>query len=173
MWVTLKSVNNVRKTSKNNKPYTQVQITTHEHGDRMLTSFPDDINKNWRENDLVSIIVEDKGYKNLNFTAQNPDKEAQSIDDYQRPKNPIEQGIDERHHDRQDGMALGNAKTNATAILVAMIGKASKEFGKEEIRTVWNRLVDHIYFYKPEELPFKAEPELHYNDDPNQQEPPF
>jgi len=157
MWVTLTSVNREEKKSKKGKPYTQVQIKTHEHRDRLLTSFPDDINKNWCENDIVSIVVEDKGYKNLNFIAQDPKSEAKPIEEYSRPTNPIEKGIEERHHDRQDGMALGNAKTNATQILVALINKSSKEFGKEEIKTVWNRLVDHIFFYKPEELPFKVD----------------
>ena len=43
--------------------------------------------------------------------------------------NPGEEGVEKRHGERQDGQALGNAKTNATNLTIALINAGKLEGG--------------------------------------------
>lgn len=75
--VTLTKVNKTQRTSsKTGKPFTSVGIITVEYGDKKwLSGFENKKTENWREGDVVEIVVEQKG-EYLNF--KTPDVEARA-----------------------------------------------------------------------------------------------
>jgi len=52
-----KDKNGVPLISKTGKPYTKVGLQTVEHGDAWLSGFENSSNKDWKEGDVVEVIV--------------------------------------------------------------------------------------------------------------------
>ena len=65
-YVSDKSKDGIPFTSKAGKPYKKLAIKTTEHGDKWLSGFQNKDNENWKEGDVVDIIVKQNG-EYLNF----------------------------------------------------------------------------------------------------------
>jgi len=69
------------------------------------------------------------------------------------PDKSYTEGIEDRHEDRQDGMALGNAKNCAANIVCALIN-SGKIADPEKVEEYLCKYTNYIYNLKPGELPF-------------------
>lgn len=117
-------------------PAISISIKTDAHGDKWLSSFGDDVNKGWNDGDVVEIDITENG-EYLNFKAVKTISKAPTKEDR------IEAMVDKKG----DGMAVGNAKTNAVSLVVAMVNKGILK--EEKILPAFKKLTKEIYNYTP------------------------
>ncbi len=88
--------------TKDGRPYEKLGIKTKEYGDKWLSGFGNQFNKNWREGNVVEVDVEQKG-EYLNFKGLIPidllaARVAKLENDFAAFKNPTKQIEDEYDH---------------------------------------------------------------------------
>lgn len=76
-FVSDKSKDGVPFVSKMGKPYKKLAIKTTEHGDKWLSGFQNRDNENWKEGDVVDVIIEKNG-EYLNFSTPKPEDKLAS-----------------------------------------------------------------------------------------------
>ncbi len=122
---------NVKAVSRKIPNYVGILTDMPEYPERWM-SIPEKDGDHIKKGDVINIKVTENG-KYLNFELL--------------PDTHIEDGIEKRHQERNDGQAMGNAKTNACNIVVALIncGKVTTlDTAKEYIQ----KLTEFIFMIK-------------------------
>lgn len=107
----------VKAVSRKNRGYVGILTDTKEYGERWMNAKDDSSTKHIKKGITLNVDVVENG-EYLNFTVS--------------PHGDIEEGIFERHKERQEGQSLGNAKTNAVNIVIAAYKK--DDIKKDQIK---------------------------------------
>lgn len=115
-------ITGIKPVTRGNYDIIDIKVNDPKYAGKWISGFAGDINKVWKIGQTVGIEIftkekDDKIYLNYKLDKEQPAPDAKP------PKTPYEEGIEERHEDRLDGMALGNAKNCATQIVCKLIEK--------------------------------------------------
>ena len=92
------------------------------------------------EIDIFEKAKGDKKYLNFKPGENQPEN---------KPKEDYTESIDRRHYEKSDGMALGNAKSCATQLTIAMLANIKEPQGFDKVIGTWERFVNRIYSHQP------------------------
>jgi len=147
MQVTITKISRKTREGKNG-PYNTTGIQTNTHGTEWLGGFENQINKEWKAGDVVDIEVTQNG-QYLNY------KPIGTVNKSKTKQEAIEHLVDKKG----EGMALGNAKTNA--VLMAIEAYKKGDIQVDQLYSSFKEWTNRIYHYQPQKplpVPQNAQP---------------
>lgn len=126
--------------------YMGILTNTAIYGQKWASSKATDETMKIKKGDTLHVKFTKGGENNqyLNFELAEPQEPVYEED----VADPVTEGINKRHEDRQSGAETGNARTNATQIAVAMYTKGDIEF--HQIRETIKGYIDFFLGKSPE-----------------------